>query len=112
MSCLPTSYAIDLRSAKFYANMKNSEKVLLRSFFEKCGHTCLHDLSIKYGLLYCRASAFTDWPDAHATYLAHPVYENEALGSKKQQWRLTPAVWHEDLSCLPIISGETLNYRA
>ena len=52
------------------------------------------------------------WPYAHATYLAHPVYENEALGSKKQQWRLTPAVWHEDLSCLPIISGETLNDSA
>ena len=34
MSCLPTSYAIDLRSAKFYAYMKNSESVLLRSFLK------------------------------------------------------------------------------
>ena len=39
MSCLPISYAIDLRSVKFYAKMKNSENVILRSFFEKCGNT-------------------------------------------------------------------------
>ncbi len=45
MSCLPTSYAIDLRSAKFYANQKNFENVLLRSFFEKFCSTSLYDLS-------------------------------------------------------------------
>jgi len=60
MSCLPTSYAIDLRSAKFYANLKNSENVLLRSFFKKFGSNSLYDLSVKYCLLNCRASAFTD----------------------------------------------------
>ena len=65
MSCLPTSYAIDLRSVKFYAKMKNSENVILRSFFEKCGNTYLHDLSVKYGLLNCRASDFTDCMWSH-----------------------------------------------
>ena len=60
MSCLPTSYAVDLRSAKFYAKMKNSENVLLRGFFEKIGSNALDDLSVKYCLQNCSALTFTD----------------------------------------------------
>ena len=60
MSCLPTSYAIDLRSAKFYAQIKNSENVLLRGFFEKFGSNYLYDLPVKYGLQNCSALTFED----------------------------------------------------
>ena len=65
MFCLPTSYAIDLRSAKFYANLTNSENVVLRNQFEKFGSHSLNDLSTKYGLQNCRASSFKDLMWSH-----------------------------------------------
>jgi hypothetical protein len=60
MSRLPTSYAVDLGSVKFYAKMKNSENVLLRGVLERFGSNSLYDLSVKYGLQNCSALTFTD----------------------------------------------------
>ena len=60
MSWLPTSYAIDLRSAKFYSNLANTDNVLLRSLFEKFGSHSLNDLSTKYCLPVGSAVTFKD----------------------------------------------------
>ena len=58
VSCLPTSYAIDLRAAKFYAHLLSSENFLLRNLFVKLCSNSLNVLSCKYCLKDCNPNNF------------------------------------------------------
>jgi hypothetical protein len=58
MFCLPTSYAVDLRAAKFYANLRSSDNFLLRNLFVKFCSGSLKVLSCLYHLQNCNPNSF------------------------------------------------------